>query len=80
MIVTVGGKMVVSRGGNTLLQAERKGSLYYLKASVEKGQDELHSVTEDDFRLWHTRLGHPAAGSIQELAKLGVIKGVETRD
>ena len=62
------GVMVVGLGGEMILQAERKGSLYYLNATVVK-HGELNSVKAESVKCWHQRLGHPAFGSIDQLVK-----------
>ena len=61
-----------------VLQGERKGSLYYLDASVIKNGD-INTVKTDPVSLWHLRLGHPANGSILQLIKKGVISGIDDK-
>lgn len=60
--------MVVGMGGETILKANRKGSLYYLSATMIK-HGELNSTRAESVKLWHERLGHPAFGSINQLIK-----------
>ncbi|KAL1536503.1 Retrovirus-related Pol polyprotein from transposon TNT 1-94 [Salvia divinorum] len=67
-----GGVMMVGMGGERILQAKRKGSLYYLNAAVVKN-GELNSVKAESVKLWHQRLGHPAFESIDQLIKRNVI-------
>ncbi|XP_042065337.1 uncharacterized mitochondrial protein AtMg00300-like [Salvia splendens] len=65
--------MVVSKGGKEVMEAGRRGSLYYLLAEVQVPMAQVNSVTSD-VRLWHMRLGHPAEGSIKELVRKGVVQ------
>ena len=68
------GKMQVCKSGKTLMKAHRKGSLYYLIALVcSRKAGEAHTVTPSSLLQWHNRLGHPAAGSIKDLVKKGVL-------
>lgn len=68
------GKMLVKKGGNVVMTAERRGSLYYLHAFVIKVRDdELNLIKTASLRIWHERLGHPSMGSIRELAKKQII-------
>ena len=71
--VSEGGKMIVSRAEKVLMVAERRGSLYYMTATVQRSSGELHTVA-GSVNLWHVRLGHPAAGSVKELIKKGVLQ------
>lgn len=53
--------MTVMKNNKVALVAERRGSLYYLDAAIQKlTQDEVHVVKSETVRLWHQRLGHPA--------------------
>lgn len=53
------------------MTARREGSLYYLQATVILG--ESHSVMRADLKSWHSRLGHPAEGTLKALIKSGLI-------
>ena len=67
--------MEVCRDGKTLMRAERRGSLYYLTAFIcSRNMGEVHAVETNTLIQWHSRLGHPAAGSIKELVKKGVLQ------
>lgn len=76
-----GGRMEVRKGFNIVLVAERRNSLYYLTASIVRTLDnEVNAVKVETMKLWHMRLGHPASGSIKELAKKGIVEGVKLDD
>ena len=66
------GVMVLRMGGETILQAQRKGSLYYLSATVIK-HGEVNLIKVESVKCWHQRLGHPTFGSIDQLVKRKVI-------
>ena len=66
------GRMEVRKEGQIKMVAERRYSLYYLKANVLVGEANL--VAAPGLNLWHLRLGHPAVGSIKELVKKGRIQ------
>ncbi|KAL1543753.1 hypothetical protein AAHA92_20688 [Salvia divinorum] len=68
------GKMEVKKGQQTLMVAERRNSLYYLMAEAVVAGDS-NSAMDNDMKLWHERLGHPAEGSVRELMKSGLIPG-----
>ena len=65
--------MEVKKGQLTVMEAERRNNLYYLLAEAVSGDS--NSVSIDDLKLWHERLGHPAEGSLKELIKSGIIPG-----
>lgn len=66
--------MVVTKNGKAVMEAERRGSLYYLLGEAEIAtRAEVNSVSEG-LGLWHKRLGHPAEGNIRKLVKSGIMK------
>ena len=66
--------MVVTKNSKVVMEAERRGSLYYLLGEVQvAAKAEVNSVFEG-LKLWHRRLGHPAEGSIRELVKSGIMQ------
>lgn len=76
-----GGKMLVRKGQDVVMTAERRGSLYYLYASVLKlHQDEVNLVKPISLKMWHDRLGHLAMGSIRELVKKQVISADDAQE
>ncbi|XP_042003772.1 uncharacterized protein LOC121752741 [Salvia splendens] len=67
------GRMVVRKWEKEVMEAERRGSLYYLLAEVQVPMAQVNSVTSN-VRLWHMRLGHPAEGSMRELVRKGTVQ------
>ena len=76
-----GGRMWVKKGEDVVMKAEKRGSLYYLYASVVKIQrDEVNLTKHTSLKLWHERLGHPAMGSIKELIKRKIISADDAQE
>ena len=59
------GRMVIKKGQQIVMTAERRNNLYYLLGEVVIGDS--NSVAAENLKLWHLRLGHPAEGSLKEL-------------
>ena len=76
------GKMLVKKDEDVVMMAERRGSLYYLYASVVKIQkdEQLNLVKASTLKVWHERLGHPAMGSVKELVKKQIISADESQE
>ena len=73
--VSEAGQMFVSKAGRILMRAERKGSLYYMTATIQRGDQGVGQVlVTDNVNLWHARLGHPAIGTMKELVKKGLVQ------
>ena len=72
------GSMTIMKDKKVVMTGERRGTLYYLTATVMKtSMDEVHIVKSESVSLWHRRLGHPAEGSVKQLIKKGIIHGVD---
>ena len=69
-----GGRMVIKKGTKVMFEGARRGSLYYVDATVLSQSDgETNSIENNTVRLWHMWLGHPTEGSIKELIKKAVM-------
>ncbi|XP_042030064.1 uncharacterized mitochondrial protein AtMg00300-like [Salvia splendens] len=67
--------MIVSKDEKVLMKAKRKGSLYYMTANIIMlNSSEAHVTMSYRLGVWHARLGHPAMGTVKELAKKGLVQ------
>ena len=79
--LSTSGRMLVKKGQDVIMTAERRGSLYYLYSSVVKIQkNEVNLAKTTSLKLWHDRLGHPAIGSVKELIKKQIISADITQE
>ena len=67
--------MKVLNGKNIVMRAMRRNSMYYLDAKTIQGSTLV--AESNDYETWHNRLGHVGQRGMKELARKGLIQGMD---
>lgn len=67
----------ITRNGQIVCTADRKGRLYELNVDVMKQSSAMVSESESQLSLWHRRYGHIGKSGLLKLIRSDMIEGIE---
>lgn len=70
--------IIQDRRGKIKMIADRIGDLYYIRETKNTASTISETHTQE-FNLWHQRLGHVNKRCLLEMAKKGIVKGIDSK-